>query len=157
MLTLPPLTVAQVKTMSSPGDLPDFGLPECHSRREFDAKEQRFFCAHPQIGAPDALVSPDYCRICPYWQQPPPPKFRSRPEPKRRQRRALACQHLGEEIGLRNCPSCRGHVQIKVFACRHPAHAETTRDECLRCGDYVASHSANADSGTVSIFELPSD
>jgi hypothetical protein len=46
------------------------------------------------------------------------------------------CSYLGEQIGLRDCPPCGGRTQLKVFACSHPAHTETTWDECQRCPDH---------------------
>ena len=55
-----------------------------------------------------------------------------------RSRSRAACRHLGAETGQRECASCGGRVRIKVFACRHPRHGETTLSECLRCADYDA-------------------
>jgi hypothetical protein len=43
---------------------------------------------------------------------------------------------LGEETGLRDCPSCLGNVRLKVFACSHPAHGETTLQDCGACADH---------------------
>jgi hypothetical protein len=43
---------------------------------------------------------------------------------------------LGEQIGTRDCPSCRGKVRLKVFACSHPAHGETTLPDCDLCEDF---------------------
>jgi hypothetical protein len=116
----------------------DFGLAPCHARREFDEREGRFFCAHPKVGVADALVLPEFCRVCSLGEQPPPPQFRPRPEPQLRKRKTIPCQHLGDQIGLRECSSCRGQIQVKVFACQHPAHEETTRNACLRCPDYIS-------------------
>jgi tetratricopeptide (TPR) repeat protein len=136
-----PSTGGQVSNMTANAEATsadEFGLEPCHSRREFDRQEQRFFCAHPKVGIADALVSPEFCRVCSLWKQAPPSRFRMRPESQARQRRSVPCQHLGDQIGLQDCPTCRGQVQIKVFVCSHPAHIETTRDQCLQCRDYLA-------------------
>ena len=53
------------------------------------------------------------------------------------------CTHLGDPTGaLRDCQSCRGTVKAKVFACRHPAHRETTLRECQACPDWRAKEGA---------------
>jgi tetratricopeptide (TPR) repeat protein len=140
-----PSARSQEKTMTASApttSADDFGLAPCHSRREFDPQEEKFFCAHPKVGVADALVSAEFCRVCSLWRQPPPTKFRTRPPVQTRLRRTVPCRHLGEQTGLRDCPTCRGQVQIKVFACSHPAHRETTRDQCLQCRDYVAMEEA---------------
>jgi hypothetical protein len=110
-------------------------LPACHSRRLFDGESAVFFCAHPQLHAKDNLVTAEVCRICPCWHEPPPPAFRefhSGPPPRPRG----PCQHLGEQVGLRDCPSCGGTVRVKVFACGHPEHRETTLRFCTDCPDH---------------------
>ncbi len=28
------------------------------------------------------------------------------------------CRHRGEEVGLELCPSCKGHVEVKLFSCK---------------------------------------
>jgi hypothetical protein len=110
-------------------------LPDCHSRRFFDGESAVFFCAHPDLHAKDNVVTEGICQACPYWQQPPPPTFRDfTPGPPPKPRRL--CLHLGEQIGLRECPTCRGTVRVKVFACAHPAHLETTLRDCTRCPDH---------------------
>lgn len=43
---------------------------------------------------------------------------------------------LGPQIGLRECPTCAGKVQLKVFQCGHPQHQETTLNECGTCYDF---------------------
>lgn len=109
-------------------------LPDCHSRREHDPEKQLFFCAHPRMHTRDSLVYPAICRLCPYWNQPAPTEFR--PRPLNFMVRDGLCAQLGPLIELRDCPSCRGQVQVKVYACLHPAHEETTIDDCTRCRDY---------------------
>ena len=141
----PPRAASQEQTMTASAQATsaaEFGLAPCHSRREFDPQEQKFFCAHPKVGVADALVSPEFCRVCSLCRQSPPAQFRTRPPSQTRQRRTVPCRHLGDQTGLRDCPTCRGQVQVKVFACSHPGHRETTRDQCLQCGDYVAVEEA---------------
>lgn len=41
--------------------------------------------------------------------------------------------------GLRECPTCAGNVQLKVFRCDHHRHQETTFNECSTCYDYERS------------------
>jgi hypothetical protein len=45
---------------------------------------------------------------------------------------------LGEETGLRECASCAGSVRVRVFACGHPRHEETTVREGEGCPDFQA-------------------
>jgi hypothetical protein len=122
-------------------------LPSCHSRRSLESREDVFFCAHPNHHSEDSLVTKEICWICPLWQQPPPPVFRKFPpdpvppgRPSIAQRAARLrhepCVFLGEQVGLRDCPSCGGFVRVKVFACSHPRHQETTLTACARCPDY---------------------
>lgn len=51
-----------------------------------------------------------------------------------------SCVYLGGATGqLRSCASCRGRVELKVFACTHPAHAAdptTTALQCRSCPDF---------------------
>jgi hypothetical protein len=69
------------------------------------------------------------CVICPLWQQAAPPRFRKfPPDPPPRPRGP--CLYLGEPVAWRECLSCRGSVRIKLFACAHPRHQETTLAEC---------------------------
>ena len=49
------------------------------------------------------------------------------------------CQHLGSQTGERNCPTCAGNVRLKVFACSHPLHRETTLPECSTCRDFAVA------------------
>ena len=107
-------------------------LPFCHSRRELESEPGVLFCVHPRVHVNSQRVSPSICKMCDYWKQPPPEQFRPFPPPPPRGR----CAFLGELTGHRECATCRGRVQIKVFACSHPAHTETTWDECLHCPDH---------------------
>jgi hypothetical protein len=108
------------------------GLPPCHSRRTLDPDRGVFFCAHPLMHAPNNLVTPEICSICSLWREPPPATFRPVVLAKPRGR----CRHLGESTGVRPCSSCRGVVNVKVFACDHPNHGQTTLRECETCPDH---------------------
>jgi hypothetical protein len=109
-------------------------LPPCHSRRDVDAAKELYFCAHPRLHVRNQLVTPPICHSCTLWQKPPPAEFRVMPRgPLVRDE---PCRHLGAVIELRDCAGCRGSVKIKVFACRHPAHTETTDSQCRECPDY---------------------
>lgn len=113
-------------------------LQPCHSRRCLDGRTDKYFCAHPRVMAPGALVSPGLCLMCDLWKQPPPSNpraFPPPPSPSIEQLRGM-CVHLGKEIGLRECQSCQGRVRIKLYACHHPGHAETILNECFRCPDF---------------------
>ncbi len=70
--------------------------------------------------------------MCDYWKQPPPEQFREFPPPPPRG----PCVFLGEVIEMRECENCGGKTRYKVFACSHPAHTETTWEECKRCPDH---------------------
>ena len=113
-------------------------LSPCHSRREVDPEGKVYFCAHPRVVAKANLVTAEVCRICERWRQPPPPTFRAVPE-NPLARPSGPCAHLGEGIGLRDCLGCRGTVRVKVFACRHPSHGETTLPECATCPDFESA------------------
>jgi hypothetical protein len=39
-------------------------------------------------------------------------------------------------MGLRECETCRGKVQLKIFACGHPLHSEATPAKCQACADH---------------------
>jgi hypothetical protein len=113
-------------------------LPPCHSRRSLAPESRVYFCAHPDHHSRDGLVTAEMCRICPLWKEVPPVQFRKfppDPPPKPRGR----CLYLGAAVGWRECPSCRGSVRIKVFACSHPRHRETTLAECAECPDHEPS------------------
>lgn len=53
------------------------------------------------------------------------------------QRRDQVCRHLGEVLRLDDCVGCTGHVQLKIYGCAHPQHAETTLRECRECPDFA--------------------
>jgi tetratricopeptide (TPR) repeat protein len=117
-------------------------LPPCHSRQAIPDCTDRFHCLHPQVHIPDQIVTPSICRACSRWREPPP----ERPRPKSDlvpPNRGLRCQHLGPQIGQRECPSCRGSVHVKVFACSHPAHGETTLPDCRTCSDFTEKEFAD--------------
>jgi hypothetical protein len=107
-------------------------LPPCHSRRRIAPTDQVFFCAHPLMHAPNNLVTPEVCRACDHWRRPPPEAFR----PVVLGTPRGHCLHLGEPVGLRECVTCQGKVALKVFACAHPRHPETTLGECKSCPDH---------------------
>lgn len=55
----------------------------------------------------------------------------------------VACVHRGEATGLRKCPSCKGSVKVKIFACA--IHGECTLAKplegvacCGGCKDFTA-------------------
>jgi hypothetical protein len=104
----------------------------CHSRRDLPGEAEYFYCAHPRVHAPGQRVYEGVCRACGRWRDPPPEEFRPFPPPPPRGR----CLFLGAETGLRDCPTCSGSVRVKVFACAHPAHGETTLAECPACPDH---------------------
>jgi hypothetical protein len=91
------------------------------------------YCVHPQVHVEGQRVTVEICQMCTRWKEPPPEKFRPFPPPKPRGR----CVFRGAEIGLRECTACRGVVRVKVFACAHPAHSETTLAECAACPDHM--------------------
>lgn len=49
------------------------------------------------------------------------------------------CAFLGAQIGLQECETCGGNVRLKLFACSHPAHDETTFQQCEACPDYATA------------------
>lgn len=128
----------------------DSNLSPCHSRRDFDPEHMVYLCAHPKVHVQDNLVTADVCRSCTRWQEPPPAKFREFPAGKYLVRQG-PCYYLGQQTGLRDCPSCRGSVKIKVFACLHPDHKTTTIAECARCSDYQPKGTESSESTNKSI------
>ena len=128
---------------SQPSPLAAEPLPPCHSRRDFDVDKGLFFCAHPQVHVAGDLVTAPVCRDCVRWREAPPERFKAFPSGTGRYEGG-SCLHLGEQTGLRACPSCAGNVQIKVFACQHPEHQSTTMEECRFCADYEPRLAANS-------------
>jgi hypothetical protein len=118
-------------------------LPFCHSRRELPTVPEAMFCVHPLMHIDGLRVREEICKMCQYWREPAPAEFRPFPPPPPRGR----CRHLGDLTGYRTCETCLGHVQIKVFACSHPAHGETTWEECRRCPDHQEIASADKSTG----------
>jgi hypothetical protein len=110
-------------------------LPPCPARRLLESESGVFYCAHPLHHSEDDRVTAPVCQACDLWRQPPPPVFRPFPPPPAPPPRG-PCRFLGEQTGLRDCPSCRGTVRVKVFACGHPLHVETTLAECPVCPDF---------------------
>jgi hypothetical protein len=111
-------------------------LPPCHSRRELEPGLPPFYCAHPDVCTPNQHVTAELCRICSHWREPTPEVFRPFPPVALPPPDAGPCFHLGGQTHLRDCPTCRGNVRVKVFACEHPLHVETTLAECARCGEH---------------------
>jgi hypothetical protein len=107
------------------------------ARRTLEGQDRVYYCAHPQHHSQDDLVTPEICQVCPLWREPLPAVLRPFPPPARARRWGL-CLYLGEQTGLRDCPSCRGNVRVKVFGCSHPRHIETTLEECGQCADFEA-------------------
>lgn len=109
-------------------------LPSCPARRDFDPATERYYCAHPRVGTAGGRVSPEFCRACLLSAEPMPTALREIPPPLKITG-AQQCRHLGAVIGERECESCRGKVLVKVFACGHVDHRETTWLECRSCAD----------------------
>jgi hypothetical protein len=61
--------------------------------------------------------------------EPPLPAAPPRPGP---------CTFLGADLRTEDCPSCTGTVRIKIYACSHPDHEDTTIMGCRSCPDYEA-------------------
>src|SRR5579863_1457900 len=54
----------------------------------------------------------------------------------------VLCRHLGPEIRRQHCPTCQGHVELKIFACS--VHGECALSAnavgvhaCPTCPDYA--------------------
>ena len=55
------------------------------------------------------------------------------------QQRKFDCIHLADVIREDDCPSCRGHVRVKVYGCGHAEHGpETQYRKCMDCLGYVS-------------------
>lgn len=61
-----------------------------------------------------------------------------------------ACRHRGLARRTAVCPTCRGHVELHVFACA--VHGECTLGKiladlacCARCGDFETASSFHGD------------
>src|SRR5262249_7323378 len=109
--------------------------PPCHSRRIIDSNSRDFFCAHRRHHSTGNVVPAEICNVRPLWKDSTPESFRPLPKEWPPKPRGL-CVFLGQQIGLRNCPTCPGTVRVKVFVCSHPAHLETTLPECGQCPDH---------------------
>jgi hypothetical protein len=111
-------------------------LPPCIARRFLPDEPGVYYCAHPQHHSEHERVTAEVCAVCPLWSQPPPASFRPFPPPPLPALRGK-CLYLGKQVGTRKCPTCRGTVRQKVFACSHPDHKETVLTECAECADFV--------------------
>jgi hypothetical protein len=121
-------------------------LPPCPARRTLALQGDVFFCAHPRVHAKDQLVTEGVCSICTRWQEPPPAEYRPFPARPAQVYRG-PCAHLGEQLRLAGCGSCRGTVRVKVFRCRHPDHQETTLAHCADCQDFAPLTASPAATG----------
>lgn len=110
-------------------------LPPCHSRHEVKPDSNQYFCTHPQMFSKDGLVSPEICKLCHLHRLPAPQNPRPFPQTGIKIRSG-PCWYLGDQTGLRQCASCGGKVQVKVFQCNHPHHESTTYRDCDFCDDY---------------------
>lgn len=110
-------------------------LPPCVARRSKDGESQGFHCLHPQVHVPQQHVSSTVCSVCTRWNVS---LDDLRPTGIQSFAGVIHCAHLGEQIGVQTCSTCRGYVQIKEFSCRHPNHSKTTLNECESCRDFVA-------------------
>jgi hypothetical protein len=110
-------------------------LPECIARIDVDRAKGLYFCAHPNVASKHNLVTFQNCLICKVVHDGPP----SRLLPFRLPgvyTSSGPCKYFGEFISLRECQSCRGYVQVKIFECLHPNHKTTAIKECKDCSDY---------------------
>jgi hypothetical protein len=95
-------------------------------------------------------ADPRECRVC-FWCADASPAGRAyrelwgEPEPGAAPgpARTSACVHRGAQAREQACPSCRGHVRLKVFACA--VHGECTVGKalaglacCATCPDFAA-------------------
>ena len=110
-------------------------MPECPARHIDDTTGQ-ISCLHPQVHAAGCVVTAEFCRMCSARLVTPPSGWRSLDEVRRSRRRLEPCRFLGMQSGERDCPTCNGRVRIKVYACRHESHEETTLRECQTCADH---------------------
>jgi hypothetical protein len=110
-------------------------LPDCYARREVPDDPHRVYCLHPMVHARGDIIPAEMCKLCNYWREPSPGPLRPFPPPPVIDN-VGPCVYLGEETGLRECTTCLGRVRVKVFACRHPSHDETTFNECRHCPDH---------------------
>jgi hypothetical protein len=111
-------------------------------------------------GADDARVSlaAGIVRARLATQPPPPRPTPTTADPALAVTRPGPCVFLGLAVpgedgspSMRDCPTCRGNVRLKVFACLHPAHEEhpeTTVRDCWGCGDYEAGGAGRGVVGT---------
>jgi len=83
------------------------------------------------------------CRLCFLYHHDPRYKtlWNGQPERPAPQPRTAACRHRGTEQGQADCPSCRGTVRVKVFACTLHASCTLARVVpghacCESCKDY---------------------
>jgi len=94
--------------------------------RPISRRERRGECAERCAVGQTHVAGGEKYGVRPMRLEPPPDSLRLFPPPSQRGQ----CPHLGDEIGLRDCPSCLGNVRLKMFANNHPAHVETMLQEC---------------------------
>jgi len=112
-------------------------LPQCRWRGA-ESVPGHHACYSPKISHPHAGVRDELCLTCYLRDHPPPAPVQKAPEPK-------PCAHLGGPTGERvRCPSCRGHVEVKLQACTMHGRCTTHKRVegvacCQGCPDYRAA------------------
>lgn len=129
-------------------------LPVCRWRGA-EKSPGRYECRSAKLVAP-AGVDAATCNSCPCRDHEPVNNGRPgylqadgtipaepvKAPPARPARRSLDCVHRGAELRTETCPSCQGHVEVKVFACA--LHGECTLSKplgaqtCQTCPDKKA-------------------
>ncbi len=88
-------------------------LPECRWRGPCN-KHGNVECNSLKILKPETGVPPELCKRCSLANHPVgnhTVALTTAPT------RPAACRFRGSAIALEVCPTCNGHVQVKVFAC----------------------------------------
>lgn len=93
-------------------------LKPCKWRSE--PEPEQYSCSYPGfLGAPFAVTARN-CQGCSRCNLRPTAPARQGPDSSK----SLNCIHLGRELRLQECKTCKGHTQVKIFACA--IHGECT-------------------------------
>jgi hypothetical protein len=95
---------------------------------------------HPGREVRSGPYTPDQCRLC--WLYLNDPAYRALWEARGAELgRTRPCIHRGEARREKQCPTCRGQVRLKVFACALHGECTVARAAgglacCASCLDY---------------------
>lgn len=122
-------------------------LPACDCRLPLPGETSSFFCAHPQMHAPDSIVSASICKMCSLWRTPP-----ANPRPYRQRGPRDGMDHIDTVIG---CWATRANLPLYVFRpslVQHIGDTSTIWTQATNTGIRRADHFLGPDTDANALF-----